>query len=299
MIVFETEARTKPYKSYRITTGRVRLNVLDWDSNSTEPPILFLHAFTANGLASLTFGKLLNGRRRLLAPDLRGRGRSDMPAGEYGLLTHLNDLIGLMDRLRLVRFVVLGHSFGATLSLFMAAKYPERVSGLILVDGGALPGEEAQQSLAAYYGNLTYRYPSAEQYVSRFQAAPLYQPWTPELETLVRSNLRQQPDDTFIRNVPRYVVEADRRREDNAMWEQLPSLYRDVRCPVLILRAGQGVIGKEDQVLPDPVISQMQAGMPAAKVVTIESAGHTSVITIPSEERDQALSQFLGLNDER
>jgi pimeloyl-ACP methyl ester carboxylesterase len=58
------------------------------------------------------------------------------------------------------------------------------------------------------------------------------------------------------------------------------------------------VIGRQDQVLPDAVIDKMRLGMPAAKVVTIEQAGHTSLLTIPSPKRDQAVLQFLGLDHE-
>jgi pimeloyl-ACP methyl ester carboxylesterase len=286
-----------PYTTSRILAGRVRLNIMDWGSSADEPPILFLHGFTANSLASVPLGKLLAGRRRLIAPDLRGRGRSDMPAGEYGIHTHCNDLIGLMDKLGIERFVVAGHSFGATLAVFLAAQAPHRVAGLILYDGGAVPSKQSMTVLDAYYNSLQYRYPSAEAYVDRFRTTPLYQPWTSELEQLVRSNLVQEPDGTFIRRVPRYVVDADRRSESQNIWQQLPELYKVIECPVLILRAGHGVMGREDQVLSDYVIAIMRQGMPRARVVTVDPAGHTSLLTIPYAERDEAILQFLGLSN--
>ncbi|MBX3086561.1 MAG: alpha/beta hydrolase [Anaerolineae bacterium] len=283
-----------PYTTTRVLAGRVRLNIMDWGSSSSDPPILFLHAFTANSLASLPLGKMLAGRRRLIAPDLRGRGHSDMPSGEYGIHIHCADMIALMDKLGIERFVVAGHSFGATIAVFLAAQVPQRVAGMILYDGGAVPSKQAMTVLDAYYSNLQYRYASAEAYISRFRNAPLYQPWTDELEQLVRSNLHQEPDGTFIRHVPRYVIDADRRSEAQNIWQQLPELYKVIVSPVLILRAGHGVMGREDQVLSDYIIAIMRQGMPRARVVTVDPAGHTSLLTIPYAERDEAILQFLG-----
>jgi pimeloyl-ACP methyl ester carboxylesterase len=194
------------------------------------------------------------------------------------------------------RFVIAGHSFGATISLFIAAQNPQRVEGVILFDGGALPSEEAIQFFEGYYDTLQYRFSSAEDYVGRYRNGPLYQPWTDAMEQMVRSNLYQQPDGTFIRRVPRYVLDADRRSEQLDTWKNLPELYPQVRCPVLILRAEMGIMGVEDRLLSDPVIAQMQAGMPNSNAVTVIGAGHTSLLTIPSPERDEAILNFLGIS---
>ncbi len=281
------------YDSYRVLAGRVRMHVVDWPGEG--PPVLFLHHITANGLASLTLGKLVNHRRRLIAPDLRGRGRTDMPFGEYNIQVHVRDVMACLDRLEVEHFIASGHSYGAMISLILAAQFSERVGGLILFDGGAMPSAIALQTLNAYYDNLTYHYASLESYIERFRNAPAYQPWTEELETLLRSNLYEQPDGTYIRRVPRYVVETERKSENLVFWQQLPELHRQVRCPVLIVRAEMGMVGPQDQVLPDDVVASMLEGMPSAQVVTVEGAGHTSLLTIPSQERDAALLQFLGL----
>jgi pimeloyl-ACP methyl ester carboxylesterase len=279
------------YDSYRVLAGRIRMHVMDWPGE--EPPVLFLHGYTANGLAALPLANLLAKRNRLIAPDLRGRGLSDMPFGEYGIQTHLKDVIGCLNKLGIERVIAAGHSFGATINIFLAANYPERVGGLILFDGGAIPGESAARFLDAYYDNLQYRYNSADEYVDRYRHAPLYQPFTPELEILVRSNLYLEPDGTYIRRVPRFVVEADKRADHWEALMQLSQFYRKVKCPVLIIRAENGIIGAEDQVLPDEVVESMCAGIPQAQVITVQGAGHTSLLTIPDASRDDAVLEFL------
>ncbi len=282
------------YDSYRVLAGRVRMYVRDWPGDN--PPVLFLHGFSNNGLAALNLGKLLAYRRRVIAPDLRGRGDTDMPFGDYGIPTHLRDVTALLDRLDVGQFVASGHSMGAVISVFLAAQFPDRVTGLILLDGGAVPAPFAMQMFDAYYDNLQYHYASVDTYVERFKQSPQYQPWTDELDKLVRSNLIQQPDGTYTRRVSRYVINAERRPDYIDLWNQLPDLYPRITCPILIVRAGMGIVGKDDQVLSDSVVATMLEGMPTARVVTIQQAGHTSLLTIPSEERDAALLQFLGLS---
>jgi len=73
----------------------------------------------------------------------------------------------------------------------------------------------------------------------------------------------------------------------------LPTLYPLIKCPVLIVRAEFGFTGIDDQMLPDGVVESMCAGMPSAQVVTVEQAGHTSLLTVPSDTRDRAVLHFL------
>jgi pimeloyl-ACP methyl ester carboxylesterase len=282
--------------TYRVMAHRIRMLVRDWQG--APPPVLFLHHITANGIEALRLARTLNGRRRLIAPDLRGRGGSDMPFGEYGLAAHYLELVDALDRLNISQCAVVGHSFGAMLGVWLAAHLPERVTHLILIDGGAPPNPHEVQALNAYYDTMPYRYPSLEAYVERYKTHPLYQPYTEELDLLLRSNLRQQPDGSYIRRMARYVLDAERSPAAVEQWKHLPQLYAQVRCPVLILRAGMGIFSPTEPVLTDEILALMQAGMPQAEVLTISEAGHTTIVTMPHPQRDAAMLRFLGVADD-
>lgn len=92
---------------------------------------------------------------RAIAVDLRGHRDSALAPGQSGatLWEHLNDVLATADALGLPRFVLVGHSFGATVALSVAAVAPARVQGLVLVDAagsmGALPADVAQEFLAS------------------------------------------------------------------------------------------------------------------------------------------------------
>lgn len=74
------------------------------------------------------------GRRyRLLAPDLRGHGRSStLPPWDLDAL--VDDVVGVLDRYGLARVPLIGHSLGGVVALRLAAAAPERVAGLALLD---------------------------------------------------------------------------------------------------------------------------------------------------------------------
>src|SRR5207249_2055540 len=73
----------------------------------------------------------------LLAPDLRGRGRSALP-GRYGFATHMADLLAVLDDAGAERVVLAGHSMGGYVAARLAADHPDRIGGLVLLDGGPL-----------------------------------------------------------------------------------------------------------------------------------------------------------------
>mgnify|MGYP001277126051 CR=1 FL=1 len=106
------------HDTYRVLASRTLIHVRDWAGAS--PPVLFLHSITANSLLALTLGEILSPHRRLIAPDLRGRGKSDAPFGEYGAGIHIREMITVMDSLRIERLVIAGHSFGAMLAVLLA-----------------------------------------------------------------------------------------------------------------------------------------------------------------------------------
>ncbi|MGI0493354.1 alpha/beta fold hydrolase [Alkalinema pantanalense CENA528] len=101
-------------------------------------PILCLHGHPGTGRSMGVFTQHLSQRFCTIAPDLRGYGRS-RTRRRFQMEDHLADLIGVLDQYQCDRTVILGWSLGGILAMELALRYPERVSGLILVATAARP----------------------------------------------------------------------------------------------------------------------------------------------------------------
>ena len=112
------------------------LSVLELGRPDGPVDLIFLHA---NGFNATTYRPLLAplaGDRRIQAVDLRGHGLTTLPAdpaGRRGWQDLREDLVALIDRTE-GHPVLAGHSMGGTVSLLAAAKRPDRVKGLVLLD---------------------------------------------------------------------------------------------------------------------------------------------------------------------
>ena len=122
-------------REYPIQSGALQLSVRDHPGGS--PPILALHGLASNARWWDLVAARLSPRWRVIAPDLRGHGRSDRPETGYSFAEVVDDLRGLVETAGLDRVIVAGHSWGAAVALWFAAALPERAIGCVCVDGGA------------------------------------------------------------------------------------------------------------------------------------------------------------------
>jgi lipase len=106
--------------------------VHDWGAADTRP-LLCLHGVTGWGGRFRKLAEERLGAFHVVAPDLRGHGVSDWEP-PWNLGTHVDDLVETLDALHLDRVDVVGHSFGGRLGLELAARQPERVGRLVLLD---------------------------------------------------------------------------------------------------------------------------------------------------------------------
>jgi lipase len=110
----------------------MRLHVHDWGP-ADAPPLFCLHGVTSWGGRFRRLAEERLGAFHVFAPDLRGHGVSDWDP-PWNLGTHTDDLVDTLDALHLERVDVVGHSFGGRLALELAARKPDRVGRLVLLD---------------------------------------------------------------------------------------------------------------------------------------------------------------------
>jgi pimeloyl-ACP methyl ester carboxylesterase len=131
-----------------VDVGGVRLHVA---SAGTGPPLVLLHGWPQHWWCwRHVIGELAR-HHRVLAPDLRGFGWSDAPAGDYAKSTFAADIVALLDREGIDRAAIIGHDWGGYTAFLLALEFPERVErvlGLDVVPPWPQPGPPAPRHAA-------------------------------------------------------------------------------------------------------------------------------------------------------
>nr|WP_305092131.1 alpha/beta hydrolase [Prescottella sp. R16] len=118
------------------------------------PEVLALHGLTGHGRRWEALGTDQLRDARIIAPDLRGHGRSPWTP-PWGFDTHVDDLLRVLDEHATGPVVVVAHSFGGAVAVHLARTAPERVRGLVLLD----PAIGLEPELSGRIAGLVAEYP--------------------------------------------------------------------------------------------------------------------------------------------
>jgi lipase len=251
------------------------LHVHDWGA-ADAPPLFCLHGVTSWGGRFRHLAERRLNAYHVLAPDLRGHGLSNWEP-PWSLGSHVGDLVDTLDALQLRPVDLVGHSFGGRLALELAARHPERVDRLVLLD----PAVWVPPQIALERAELA-RADSAfatvdEAIEARVAANPLGE------REMIADDVRRQlqlGDDGRWR--PRYsrsaVVAA------YGEMAKPPPLDR-VTAPTLVVR------GADSEVVPVELAEIVLATLPSCTVETVPG-GHI-VMWEAFEETASAMLAFL------
>ena len=275
----------------RVKGDGIELQMAEWPGDGET--VLAVHGLTANCRSFDEVAAALAPTHRVLAVDLRGRGLSDKPDTGYSSQHHVADLAAAADDLGVESFFLMGHSLGAFLALAFTAAHPDRVKGVILLDGGAnLTLEQwakVSEGIKPSLERLGRVFPSFDAYVETVKKAPFMQPWNELAELYFRYESEEVEGGVRSRIKPEHIQEE----RVNLATLNTEELYPQVTCPVLILRATESMITGDDFVLPEEVLPEFLAALPSAKLVNLDGMNHYSMVLQPSAQRDQAILGFL------
>ena len=293
-------SRTRPIGDTGLRTGEHQV-VIDgvrfWyrvagRATAGVPPLLILHGGPGYNSHSFSVfaGPALEKSLRVVYYDQRGSGRSERPwSGEYSIARLVEDVEGLRRALGVPQVALLGHSFGGTLALEYAAKYPPRVSRMVLV-GAASDIPAACRARVEY---LASHYATALAQARADTAGRRGQPREDcdlAFNTIRGSDRERVNDEVMFPDMAagRRQAEVDSASGlrntgelSNALFNSGLTSYRfgapgKVRMPVLILAGAHDfAIG----LAPQRALAQ---ALPSARIVEYDRAGHFLYLDEPA-----------------
>lgn len=167
-----------------------------------------------------------------LALDQRGHGESARPQGPYDGATVLRDALSALDDVGFGEVVVVGHSWGASTALRLAAAAPERVRAVVAVDGGVgRPGRGADRAATRRMLEPPRTALPLDELRARVAAGPLGPWWSAEVEAALLP-LFAVGDDGLAR--ARLPFEAHMAIVDDLLDTDPEQVLAQVRCPAWV-----------------------------------------------------------------
>lgn len=132
----------------------LKLHFRDYPGSADRPPVIVLHGLTRNARDAGALAERLAGKRRVLAPEMRGRGMSDYApdSATYNPVQYVADLKALLLQEGIERFVAIGTSLGGLMTMLFALDEPDRIAAAALVDVGPEIDDEGLARIREYVG---------------------------------------------------------------------------------------------------------------------------------------------------
>lgn len=250
---------------------------------------VFLHATGFNARAYAQLLAPLAKRAAILALDLRGHGRTTLPAPTFGYASwnrHRDDVIAVLTQLGR-KVTLIGHSLGATTALLAAGARPDLVRGLCLIEPviappgiyalGAAPGSPlAARRLFPIARGAARRRPdfaSFEAAVEALRGRGVFKSFSEEaLRDYLGDGLAAENGRMALTCRPAYEAATF------AAFRHDPwGAFRRAPAPIFILRAERG------STFPAPLPHHLLRRRPDIRIATVEGAGHM----LPFERPDR------------
>jgi pimeloyl-ACP methyl ester carboxylesterase len=264
--------------------------------NGSRTPVVCLPGLTRNSKDFEEVALRLQAGRRVLSPDLRGRGKSDYDSdfSHYVPGIYVGDVFSLLAAEGLSRVIVIGTSLGGILAMLIAAARPDCLAGVVLNDVGPEIASEGAARIAGYVGKMseidTWADAAGTQKTLNQAAFPDWpdSDWMDFARRTFKENASGRPVPDYDPAIGRAFREPPK-GEDDAPQAPTPDLwpvYGALKSiPTLAIR------GALSDILATKTFERMKAEKPDLVTATIPRVGHAPTLSEP--ESKAVLAAFL------
>ena len=253
-------------------------------------PVLCLHGLTRNARDFDTIAPHLAETRRVICPDMRGRGDSEYAkdSASYTPVQYAEDLLELIAQEGIERFVAIGTSLGGLLSMGLATVIPEKIAGAVINDVGPALRRDGLERIKEYVGQgrsfPTWVHAAREIEKTHSGAHP-DQPldfWIGMAKRIMALTSNGRIVFDYDMKIAEPIIAADEAAVPPDLW---PAFDRLAQNPLALLR------GELSQLLSPTAFAEMQQRAPGAIAATVPGVGHAPTLDEPAAR--EAIDQLL------
>jgi pimeloyl-ACP methyl ester carboxylesterase len=268
------------------SSGFFRLAYIDWQNTSSGRPIVCVHGMTRNSRDFDYLAKQLSQHRRVVCPDMPGRGKSGWlsRADDYGMPTYLSAIASLLARMGCEEVDWVGTSMGGIIGMLVAAMPNTPIRKLVLNDIGPVINAEGLSRLSLYVGqDPTFANLDALESHLRLIAAQYGALTASEWRHLAHHSARKRQDNSLGYAYDPSIAEPLRKMQWKAvpMWDK----WDAITAQTLVLR------GAQSDILDRATAAEMSQRGPRAKVIELAEVGHAPALM--SDDQIAIVRDFL------
>lgn len=251
---------------------------MSYGDSGNGPVVVLLHGFPlTRDMWRPQVETLAKAGFRVITPDLRGFGDSEVPEGPYSMSLFSDDVVALLDHLEIDRAIIGGMSMGGYILLNLLERYPERVVAACFITTRS--NSDSETTKAGRLALLERMKREGTGSMAELSTATL----------LAGETLRSNPE--LVRTVYRWMTSADLKGIEGALHALLErkdysALLQNFDLPSLVIGADQ------DSAVPPEELRVLSKGLPNNEMCMIPGAGHMANLEQP-EAFNECLLRFL------
>lgn len=217
--------------------------------------VLVLHGWGANIDTILPIVNILKEDFKVFAIDLPGFGKSQIPKEVFDSKDYARIVKGFIDKMKIDKVTLIGHSFGGKISILLGAYYPELIEKIVLIDSaGLIPKRTLKYYLKVY---------SFKVLRSIYKSIFFWQDNKNKMERFYKrfGSTDYKNADGIMRRILVKVVN-----------ENLRPMLKNIQCPTLL------IWGDEDKDTPLYMGKIMENEIDDSGLVVLKGAGHYSYL---------------------
>ena len=205
------------------------------DGPRTGIPVVFIHGFPFDKSMWNPQVEAFKRQFYIITYDIRGHGSSDVGDGQYTIELFVDDLMAMLDHLKISRAVLVGLSMGGYIALRAAERNPDRIRGLVLCDTRSEADTNEGKIRRATQVNILKR-DGTKSFAATFVSGVFYEKTLSDQPAVVE-RIRTTIEKTSPLSIAGTLIALAGRTDTSS------ALY-NIRVPTLIL------VGKHDMLTP-------------------------------------------------